>query len=228
MEYNTSRKSLAFPEYGRNVQMLIDYAVNLTDPIDKEKSVKAIISIMGNLNPQLRDNHPDFKHILWDHLAIMSDFKLTQFSPYPIPNKENLYSKPSPVFRYEKDMKYPIFGRIIEGLMNKCKTIDDPVRKNEMIKTITNHMKKSYVLWNKENINDEVIFKVLKEISEGELEVRDEGLKLIDGRDFMKSKSRQNAQNNQNNFSNRNGRNNSSNQQGYNSNRRYYTNNYHK
>jgi hypothetical protein len=220
MEYNTSNKTLTFPEYGRNVQMLVDYVVNLTDPVDKEKSVKAIIAVMGNLNPQLRDN-PDFKHILWDHLAIMSDFKLTEYSPYPIPDKNNLHTKPAPIERYDKDMKYPTFGRIVENLMEKCKTIDDPDRKNEMIKNITNHMKKSYLLWNKENINDEVIFKVLKEISAGELEVQQSGLKLIDGREFMKSKSRQNNQNNQNN--NRRNNNNFNH-----NNRRYYTNNYHK
>ena len=189
---------MPFPEYGRNVQMLVDYVVNIKDPVEREKSVKAVITVMGNLNPQLRDN-PDFKHLLWDHLAIMSDFRLAEYSPYPVPDKANLHSKPSPIERYEKDMKYPIFGRIIERLMEKCKNIDDADRKNELIKTITNHMKKSFVLWNKENINDEVIFKVLKEISGGELEVQDEDLKLIDGRDFMKSKSRQNNQSNQNN-----------------------------
>jgi predicted small metal-binding protein len=226
MEYNTSRKTLAFPEYGRNVQMLVDYAVALTDPADKEKSVKAIIAVMGNLNPQLRDN-PDFKHLLWDHLAIMSDFKLAQYSPYPVPDKDNLYSKPSPVERYEKDMKYPVFGRIIEKLMEKCKNMEDADRKNELIKTITNHMKKSYVLWNKENINDEVVFKVLKEISGGELEVQDEDLKLIDGRDFMKAKARPNNPNNPQAFQNRPGQN-RNNMQNHNNPRRFYQNNFHK
>lgn len=219
MEYNTSRKNMPCPEYGRNVQMLVDYACNITDPVDRKKSVMAIIAVMGNLNPQLRDN-PDFKHILWDHLAIMSDFRLAEYSPYPIPDKDNLHGKPAPIERYDKDMKYPTFGRIIENLMDKAKTIDDPERRNIMIKNITNHMKKSYLLWNKENINDEVIFSVLKEISRGELEVSEQGLKLIDGRDFMKSKSRQNNNNNNNN----NGRRNNNNNHG----RRFYTNNYHK
>ena len=222
MEYNTERKTMPFPEYGRNVQMLVDYVVNIKDPVEKEKSVRAVVAVMGNLNPQLRDN-PDFKHLLWDHLAIMSDFRLAQYSPYPVPDKTNLRSKPYPVERYEQDMKYPIFGRIIEKLMDKCRHITDPDRKNELIKTITNHMKKSYVLWNKENINDEVVFKVLKEISGGELEVQDEDLKLIDGRDFMKSKTRQNNLNNLNNRQNRpnNG------QQNYRG-RYYLANGYHK
>ncbi|MBQ3655598.1 MAG: DUF4290 domain-containing protein [Bacteroidales bacterium] len=225
MEYNTSRKPLAFPEYGRNVQKLVDYAVSLDEGPDKEKSVKAIVAVMGNLNPQLRDN-PDFKHLLWDHLAIMSDFKLAKYSPYPVPDKNNLHSKPAPVERYEKDMKYPVFGRIIEKLMEKCKNIEDEDRRNELIKTITNHMKKSYVLWNKENINDEVVFKVLKEISGGELEVQDEDLKLIDGRDFMKAKVRPNNQNNNQGFQNRPNQN-RNNMQNHNNNnpRRYYQNN---
>ena len=226
MEYNTVRKPLAFPEYGRNVQKLVDYAVSLEEGPDKEKSVKVIVAVMGNLNPQLRDN-PDFKHLLWDHLAIMSDFKLAKYSPYPVPDKNNLYSKPSPVERYEKDMKYPVFGRIIEKLMEKCKNIDDEDRRNELIKTITNHMKRSYVLWNKENINDEVVFKVLKEISGGELEVQDEDLKLIDGRDFMKAKARPNNQNNNQGFQNRpnQNRNNMQNHNNNNNPRRFYQNN---
>ena len=226
MEYNTSRSTLAFPEYGRNVQLLVDYAVSLKDESDREKSVKAIIAVMGNLKPQLRDN-PDFKHLLWDHLAIMSDFQLAKYSPYPIPDKDNLHSKPSPIERYENDMKYPVFGRIVEKLMEKCKNISNPVRRNEMIRTITNHMKKSYVLWNKENINDEVVFKVLKEISGGELQVTDDDLKLIDGKEFMKAKTRNSNQNNQgfqsrNNSSRGNSQNHSNNN---NNNRRYFQNN---
>lgn len=215
MEYNTSKEPLLFPEYGRNVQLMIEYAVALTDRADKEKSVRAIVNVMGCLNPQLRDN-PDFKHILWDHLVIMSDFRLAEFSPYPLPQRDSLYAKPQPVEFYFGDMKYPTFGRIIERLMEKAKTIDNPERRSELIKTITNHMKKSYLLWNKENINDEVIFKVLKEISEGELEVTDGDLKLIDSQDFMKAKYNRTNQNNQNNRNNRNNQNNRNNRRFFN------------
>ncbi len=207
---------MRFPEYGRNIQLLIDYAIGIEDPVDQEKSTKAIVATMGSLNPQVREN-PDYKHILWDHLCIMSDFKLAKHSPFPVPESDTLNStKPEPVEIDTDPMKYPTFGRIIERLIEKCKTIEDPDRRNTLIETITNHMKKSYVVWNKEDINDEVIFKVLKDITEGELEVTDEDLKLINAHDFMKSKYKVNQQNYRNNQQNNRGRFNN------NQNRRYY------
>ncbi|MCQ2251100.1 MAG: DUF4290 domain-containing protein [Bacteroidales bacterium] len=219
MEY-ISNPTLRFPEYGRNIQLLIDYTVRLEDPDDQEKSAKAIITTMGNLTPQIKEN-PDYKHILWDHLSIMSDYKLAKYSPYGAPDPELTDSKPEPIIPDTDPMKHPTFGRIIERLIEKCKTIEDLDRRNVLIETITNHMKKSYVVWNKEDINDEVIFKVLKEITEGELEVTDENLKLINAHDFMKSKYKLNQQNNyRNQMNNNRGRFNNNNNQ--NQNRRYY------
>jgi len=218
MEYNTSNETLQFPEYGRNVKLMIDYTVALQDPVDQRKSANAIITVMGCLNPQLREN-PDYKHILWDHLAIMSDYKLAKYSPFPAPLRDTLNAKPESVPSYFGDMKFPTFGRIIEYLIEKAITIDDPDRRDNLIKTITNHMKKTYLIWNKEDVKDEVIFNVLEEISEGKLSVTDEGLKLIDSADFMKAKYVRNNQNNRNN--NRNNQNNRNNNNG-NQNRRYY------
>ncbi len=208
---------MRFPEYGRNIQLLINYAINIEDPVDQEKSTKAIVKTMGFLNPQVREN-PDYNHILWDHLCIMSDFKLAKYSPFGAPECDPLNStKPEPVEIDTVPMKYPTFGRIIEHLIEKCKTIEDPDRRNVLIETITNHMKKSYVVWNKEDINDEVIFKVLKEITEGELEVTDEDLKLINAHDFMKAKYKPNMQNNYRSQQNNRGKYYNNNQ-----NRRYY------
>ncbi len=215
MEY-ISNPTLRFPEYGRNIQLLIDYTVGLADPVDQEKSTKAIVQTMGFLNPQVREN-PDYRHILWDHLAIMSDFKLAKYSPFPAPEADNLNSKPEPVEIDTDPMKYPTFGRIVEHLIEKCKTIEDPDRRNVLIETITNHMKKSYLVWNKEDLPDEVIFKMLKEITEGELEVTDEDLKLINAHDFMKAKYKPNMQNNYRSQQNNRGKYYNNNQ-----NRRYY------
>ena len=218
MEYNTSNETLQFPEYGRNVKLMIDYTVALQDPVDQRKSANAIITVMGCLNPQIKEN-PDYKHILWDHLAIMSDYKLAKYSPFPVPLRDTLNAKPLPVPAYFGDMKFPTFGRIIEYLIEKAVSIDDPDRRDNLIKTITNHMKKTYLIWNKEDVKDEVIFNVLEEISEGRLSVTDEGLKLIDSADFMKAKYVRNNQNNRNN--NRNNQNNRNNNNGT-QNRRYY------
>ncbi len=194
MEYNTNLKRMAFPEYGRNIQLMVDYAVECKEPEKKEKLVKAIIEIMGNLNPHLRDIE-DFKHKLWDQLAIMSDFKLELNSPYPLPNKDSLNTKPNRVEYFEGELKYKHFGRIVENLIKKALKIDNKEEKYYLIKTNTNHMKKSYLLWNKENIADEVIFETLKDISKGQLIVEDGSLKLDDSQNFMNKKSASNNQN---------------------------------
>lgn len=199
MEYNTSRKRMAFPEYGRNIQLLIDYAQTIEDTERQDVVVQSIITIMGNMNPHLRDV-ADFKHKLWDHLAIMSDFTLPKNSPYAPPSREQLHTKPSKVDYAGGELKHRHFGRIIETLIQKAETIEDPVRKHNLIKTITNHMKKSYILWNKENVSDEVIFDALKDISNGKLEVKDTNFKLVDCEDFItktnpKNKQKQGNQN---------------------------------
>ncbi|MCQ2975651.1 MAG: DUF4290 domain-containing protein [Bacteroidales bacterium] len=211
MEYNTGRKKLACPEYGRNIQLLIDYAQTIENPIEQDRFVREIITIMGNMNPHLRDV-PDFKHKLWDHLAIMSDFKLPKNSPYPMPERDNLSTKPIKVEYSGGEMMYPEYGRIIEKLIKKAITIDDPDRQNELKKTISNHIKKANLLWGKD-ISDEAIFKILKDISQGQLEVQEGIGKLIDGQDFInKNKSRNNNRNNNNR--NNNGKNNNQNNRG--------------
>ncbi len=200
MEYNTSRKKMAFPEYGRNIQLLIDYAQTIKNPERQDVVVQSIITIMGNMNPHLRDV-PDFKHKLWDHLAIMSDFNLPRNSPYPKPTREELYTKPAKVEYVAGEIKHRHFGRIVETLIQKAETINDPERKHNLIKTITNHMKKSYILWNKENVSDEVIFDALKDISNGKLEVLDTNFKLVDCDDFITKSNQKNKQKQQQNQS---------------------------
>ena len=183
MDYNTSRKKLACPEYGRNIQLLVDYAKTIKDPEELDRTVKAIIQIMGSMNPQLRDI-PDFKHKLWDHLNIMADYELNIKSPYPAPEKEDLDAKPAKLEYNGGELLYPEYGRIIEKLIKKAITIKDPARQNELNRTISNHIKKTNLLWGKE-ISDEDIFHILKDISNGQLQVQENIGKLIDGQGFI-------------------------------------------
>jgi len=181
MEYNTLNNTLAFPEYGRNIQKLIEYAISIEDETERNNVAKAIIDIMGNLNPHLRDIS-DFTHKLWDHLAIMSDFKLQFNSPYPTPVKEELFKKPNRIPYKNGEVKYKHFGRTIEELIRLAVEMEDEDRKNALIKIITNHMKKSYHLWSKDTVADEVIFDALRELSRSKLIV-DKDLVLSDTRE---------------------------------------------
>jgi len=172
MDYNTSLPHLIIPEYGRNIQKMIDHAITLADREERNRMAKAIIDVMGQLNPHLRDV-ADFKHKLWDHLFIISDFKLDVDSPYPIPSRETFTSKPDRVAYPSHNIKYKHYGKTVENLIEKAITFEDGEMKDALIESIANLMKKSYVAWNRDIIGDEVIFDHLKELSQGKLKVKD-------------------------------------------------------
>jgi len=131
MEYNTEREELIIPEYGRHVQKMVAHATNIEDKEERTKCVKSIIQFMGQMNPHLRDVK-EFTHKLWDHLFIMSDFKLDTESPYPLPEIEKLQAKPSKMDYPKKKIKFPFYGATLEGMIAIAQTLDDKKEK-EMI-----------------------------------------------------------------------------------------------
>lgn len=171
------------PEYGRNIQKMIEYAVQIKDREERNKAARAIIAIMGNLNPHLRDVS-DFKHKLWDHLFIISDFKLDIDSPYEKPTPEVLMEKPKPIPYSEYDIKYKHYGKIIELLIKEATKFEEGTEREVLIKLIANHMKKCYLTWNREVVTDELIFEDLKKLSGGAIVVSGD-LKLSDSRDIL-------------------------------------------
>lgn len=183
MEYNTCRNKLVLPEYGRNVQKMVEYAMTIENRDDRNKEVKNIIGIMGNMNPHLRDIS-DFKHKLWDHLMIMARFELDIDSPYPLIKEEALHSKPSHIPYKNNEITYRHFGRTIELLIDKASEMEESRQKEDLIEIIANHMKKSYLMWNKEIVSDETIFKAIDRISKGKLSVSDT-LKLTDSKEIL-------------------------------------------
>jgi len=182
-DYNTQREKMVLPEYGRNIQKMVNYAMQIEDREERNRAAQAIISIMGNLNPHLRDVS-DFKHKLWDHLAIMSDFKLDIDSPYETPVPEILFEKPKPVPYKEEKIKYKHYGKIIELLIEEAVKYEEGEEKNVLVKLIANHMKKCYLTWNREVVTDEAIFEDLKVLSEGRLQPGDD-MKLSESRDIL-------------------------------------------
>lgn len=177
LEYNAERNQLRIPEYGRHLHKLIDQAIATEDREERNKFAKFIIRVMGTLNPHLRDV-PDFQHKLWDQLFIMSDFKLDVDSPYPIPNKELIQLKPEPLGYPQKNPKYRFYGNNIKTMIEVANSWDEGDMKSALIKVIANHMKKSYLSWNKDSVEDHVIFEHLYELSDGKinLKVGDESL----------------------------------------------------
>lgn len=171
-DYNTSRKKLALPEYGRNVQNMVDLLMKIEDRDTRNKAARTIIDVMGSLYPYLRDV-PDFKHKLWDHLAIMSDFKLDIDYPYTPPTPDILTEKPKKVPYPHKDIKYRYYGKTIELMIDKAREFEDGPEKDVLIYQLAMNMKKSYLTWNKDSVDDSIIFEDLSDLSGGEIKTPD-------------------------------------------------------
>ncbi len=180
-DYNTKRKKLILPEYGRHIQKLVDYVVNLPTKEERTKAAHALIAVMGNLNPQLRDV-ADFKHKLWDHLAIMSDFKLDIDAPYSLPTQSVFNEKPRKVPYNQHTIQYKHYGKIIEQMIQKAVEMPEGDEKSTLIEMVANLMKRQYLTWNRDAVTDEVILKDLYEISNGRICITSEQLKLSEAR----------------------------------------------
>jgi hypothetical protein len=189
LEYNAERSHLIIPEYGRHLQKLIEQAIAIVDVEERNKAAKYIIQVMGSLNPHLRDVL-DFQHKLWDQLFIMSDFKLEVESPYPIPSREVLQLKPD-VLEYPQNFpKYRYYGNNIKYMIDVANKWEDGDMKNALVKVIANHMKKSYLSWNKDTVKDDVIFEHLYELSDGKLNMNESTEELISTTDLLRTNKR--------------------------------------
>lgn len=166
--YNTQLKKLSLPEYGRNIQQMVDYCCTIPDKDERTRCAYTIIKTMGNIFPQLRDE-ADYKHKLWDHLAIMSDFKLDIDYPYEIVKEENLETKPEPVKYKLEHIKMRHYGKIIERMIERACEYPEGKEKDALIMLIANHMKKVIYLINKEDVEDAKIFKDLAFYSHGKI-----------------------------------------------------------
>jgi len=185
LEYNAERPHLIIPEYGRHLQKLIEQAVALEDRDERNKAAKYIISVMGSVNPHLRDV-PDFQHKLWDQIFIMSDFKLDVDSPYPTPSKELLQQKPERLAYPQNFPKYRFYGNNIKYMIDVANKWEDGEMKNALIMVIANHMKKSYLSWNKDTVKDDVIFEHLYELSGGTINLQATEEELSNSTDLMR------------------------------------------
>lgn len=189
MQYNTQQKSLPLPEYGRSIQNMVDYAVTIQDAAERQRCANTIINIMGNMFPHLRDI-PDFKHKLWDHLAIMSDFKLDIDYPYEIIHEEKLLEKPDPISYPKTKIHYRHYGRMLESLITKASELPDSEEKDSLVALICNHMRKDYTTWNKDSLENTKIAKDLEELSNGKLHFTEEVERLMNERlQYFRQKS---------------------------------------
>ncbi|WP_418513522.1 DUF4290 domain-containing protein [Corallibacter sp.] len=189
LEYNSEREHLIIPEYGRHLQKMINYAKTRDTKEERNKVAKAIISIMGNLQPHLRDV-PDFQHKLWDQLFIMSNFELDADSPYDKPSKEMFQVRPEPLDYPQNHPKYRFYGNNIKTMIDVACTWEDGDMKEALVLTIANHMKKCFLNWNKDTVEDDVIFEHLRELSDGKINLLNADEDLSDASSLMRNKKK--------------------------------------
>src|SRR5687767_1054718 len=168
MEYNTIRNQLIMREYGRHIQKMIEHLVSIEDPERRQANSQAVIELMGFLNPHLK-NVEDFRHKLWDHLFLISEFTLDVKSPYPIPTRETLKAKPDPLPYPKRYPRYSHLGKNLEVIINKALKEEVPEKKLGFANAIAYYMKLAYNNWHKEIVHDDAIQSELSSITEGQL-----------------------------------------------------------
>ena len=196
MEYNTNRTKLLMPEYGRNIQQMVEYCKSIPSKEERNEVAKTIVEFMGQRNPHLRDEE-NYKHKLWDHLYILADYDLDVDEPYPFPTREELDQKPNRMDYPSFENEYKFYGKSILQLIDRAIELEEGEEKEALIQVIANNMKKSYNVYNKEHVQDEVIFRHLKELSQDKLDLT--GIETLD-----KSKIYHPSRNKRNNHKKRN------------------------
>jgi len=189
LQYNTKRKQLIIPEYGRHIHLMIEQTKAEPNAEERNKKAKAIIGVMGNLNPHLRDV-PDFQHKLWDQFFIMADFDIEVESPFEKPEREILEAKPDKLAYPQNFPKYRFYGNNIKRMIDVAVRWEEGELKEVLVFTIANHMKKSFLSWNKDTVEDAVILAHLDELSEGKLKVAAQQLPLSETADLLKFKTK--------------------------------------
>lgn len=166
MEYNTAREEMQIPEYGRNIQKMIEYAKTLEDKNERNRAANSIIKVMGQVNPYLKANE-DLTHKLWDHMFIISGFDFDVDSPFPKPLREDFETGPDRIPYPENEMAFRHYGRIIEQMIKKVAAEENEEERTKMGVAVANVMKRSYLNWNRDSVENRVIIKDLKNMSGG-------------------------------------------------------------
>jgi hypothetical protein len=177
-EYNSQRKKLVLPEYGRHIQKMIQYVANIQNRTKRNEQVMALVSIMGDLNPHLRDVN-DFKHKLWDHVQIIADFDIDIDSPYPIPSRESFQEKPAIIPHKTTPVRIMHYGRNVQNMIDAIVARPATENNNALIVALGNFMKREYLLWNKDSVTDEIIFRDIVALSKGRIRITPE-MRLAD------------------------------------------------
>lgn len=183
MEYNTTTEKLILPEYGRNIQKLVEKAIEVPDRQERNEFAQKIIDLMGQMYPHLRDIN-DYKHKLWIHLALMSNFRLDIDYPYEIPTIEVIFKKPEKLPYTQGGLKFKHYGKIIIEMAKKATQYPDSEEKTALLVMVATHMKKQYLTWNREIVDDEIIFADLEKLTKTKINIPS-GIRLTESKELV-------------------------------------------
>lgn len=178
MEYNTKQKRLPLPEYGRSVQKMVDHAMTIEERGERQQCAETIIRIMGSMFPNLR-NLPDYERKLWDHLAIMSDFQLDIDYPYEVIKREEFHVAPQRVPYQSGEIRNRHYGRIVEEMIAHAMTLENEEERAQLVELICVQMKKNYIAWNKEGVDDKKIFEDLRTYTNGAIDITGKEIRIM-------------------------------------------------
>ncbi len=173
MRYNTQRKQLVIPEYGRNVQGLVDYAMTIEDREKRNAFANVIISTMAQVNPTVKDMS-NYKHKLWDHLFIMSDYKLDVDSPFPKPTPEQIEAKPERLHYKTSHIRFRPYGKIVENMIDRLIDMPEGEEKTALIEMVAQYLKRAHLQWNVNSCDDEIILNHFEQLSHGQLKLQED------------------------------------------------------
>lgn len=191
MEYNTRQKKLPLPEYGRSVQKMVDHALTIEDREERQRCAATIIKVMGSMFPNTR-NLPDYERKLWDHLAIMSDFMLDIDYPFEVIKKEEFHVAPEKVPYQNGEIRNRHYGRIVEQMIAHACTLDEGEERDQFIELILIQMKKNYIAWNKDGVDDKRILEDLRIYTKGAIDLQEREIRINQGGNMQRGNTRRN------------------------------------
>lgn len=185
LTYNTQKRRLILPEYGRNIQQMVDHCLTIDDRDERNRCARSIITAMGSLFPELRDSD-DSRHKLWDHLAIMSGFNLDIDYPYPEIQQDSLDSRPEPLEPHSNPIRLRHYGSLVERMIDYAAAMPESPERQELIRLLANHMKKLQLAVNKDGVDDTKIFKDIEIYSHGAIRLDPDVMRLHDFKEAPK------------------------------------------
>ncbi|MCQ2317333.1 MAG: DUF4290 domain-containing protein [Bacteroidales bacterium] len=168
MDYNTGREKIVISEYGRNIQVMIRHLMEIEDRKERTEAAYFVVSVMAQMNPQVKESN-DYNHKLWDHLHIIANYELDVDGPFPKPTPEMQQQKPDHVGYQKNNIRFGHYGQYIYDVVKKVKEMEDGPKRQAILVNIANHMKRDYLNWNRDTVNDLLILDDLYKISDGEI-----------------------------------------------------------